>query len=216
MRICSKCAVAKEATEFYVTRGRPIAECKSCHSERSRKYRESHAEAVKRKNAAWRRTSSGKALMAAAQKRWKAKNPGVANARTKEWRLKNYQRATAKQREIDRRYKTAAYEAYGGFICACCSETMVQFLSIDHVNNDGGNHRKGVPRRNLYKWLKANNYPPGFQILCMNCNFGKARNGGICPHKTSEGSETIPKGSTAKRPEARSPSREGEDIVRSQ
>ncbi len=32
-------------------------------------------------------------------------------------------------------------------------------------------------------WLKANNFPPGFQTLCHNCNIGKHRNKGICPHK---------------------------------
>lgn len=147
--------------------------------------------------------------MKAAHKRWIAKNPGISTKRAREWREANRERATAKQREIDRRYKLAAYKAYGGFVCACCGETMEPFLSIDHINNDGANHRRDVPRRNLYKWLKVNNYPSGFQVLCMNCNFGKARNGGVCPHKTSEGSETIPKGSTAKRPEARSPAKSG-------
>jgi len=202
---CSKCSVEKDRSEFY---GRS-AECKSCHSKRGKLYRMKNIDRMREANRAWAKTPEAKAILAAAQKRWKARNPGLAQQRTREWRLKNYERATAKQREIDRRYKLAAYSAYGGMICACCGETMEAFLSIDHINNDGAEHRKGVNRRNLYKWLKANNYPPGFQILCMNCNFGKARNGGVCPHKTSEGSETIPKGSTVKRPEARSPSVRG-------
>lgn len=82
-------------------------------------------------------------------------------------------------------------EAYGGAVCACCGETEPKFLTIDHVNNDGAEHRrsfgyeengKGASTRTL-SWLKSNNYPEGFQVLCMNCNMGKARNGGICPHK---------------------------------
>ena len=92
-------------------------------------------------------------------------------------------------------------DAYDGK-CACCGERERRFLTIDHVNNDGKEMRKvhGVTHR-LYVWLIKNGFPDGFQVLCMNCNFGKALNNGICPHETKEGSTTIPKGSTAKRPE---------------
>jgi hypothetical protein len=33
--------------------------------------------------------------------------------------------------------------------------------------------------------LRKNNFPPGYQVLCMNCNFGK-RYSMICPHQTQE------------------------------
>lgn len=78
------------------------------------------------------------------------------------------------------------FSAYGGYKCACCGETEPTFLSIDHVHNDGyargkaGEPRSGEP---LYQMLIKRNFPPDFQILCMNCNHGKSRNGGICPHQ---------------------------------
>jgi hypothetical protein len=28
-----------------------------------------------------------------------------------------------------------------------------------------------------------NGFPPGYQVLCMNCNHGKRMNNGVCPHK---------------------------------
>lgn len=31
-------------------------------------------------------------------------------------------------------------------------------------------------------WLKKNNYPPGFRVLCMNCNFSLGMRG-YCPHQ---------------------------------
>jgi hypothetical protein len=83
--------------------------------------------------------------------------------------------------------KDAAYAAYGGYTCACCGETTKAFLTIDHVNNDGAEHRKTVSPSRLYTWLRNHQYPEGFQVLCMNCNFGKARNGGVCPHQVNEG-----------------------------
>ena len=34
-----------------------------------------------------------------------------------------------------------------------------------------------------YKWLRKNGFPPGFQVLCMNCQHGKRMCRGICPHQ---------------------------------
>ncbi len=70
---------------------------------------------------------------------------------------------------------------YGGFECICCGETIVNFLQLDHINNNGHEHRRWG-RRKLFKWIINNDYPPCFQVLCANCNRGKARNGGVCPH----------------------------------
>jgi hypothetical protein len=79
------------------------------------------------------------------------------------------------------------FSAYGGYICVCCGETEPLFLTIDHIHNDGAAHRKSINGggTRLYDWLRARNYPDGFQVLCLNCNMGKYRNGGTCPHKTS-------------------------------
>lgn len=83
--------------------------------------------------------------------------------------------------------KLAAFDAYGGRFCACCGESHLEFLSIDHIDGGGSKHRKeirGNPRdgKNLYLWLKNNKYPPGFGVLCMNCNFAKGHFKDGCPH----------------------------------
>ena len=44
-------------------------------------------------------------------------------------------------------------------------------------------YRQKVSISSIYSWLIRNNYPEGFQVLCYNCNLGKAHNNGICPHK---------------------------------
>lgn len=68
-------------------------------------------------------------------------------------------------------------------VCNCCNETNIHFLTIDHINNDGYKHRKEEPSsKNIYYWLSKNKYPKGFQVLCMNCNWGKSIHK-ICPHK---------------------------------
>lgn len=80
-----------------------------------------------------------------------------------------------------------AYCSGGILKCACppCKEDNPLFLSIDHINGGGQKHRKEVHSygTTLYNWLKRNNFPKGYQILCFNCNLGKSRNKGrICPH----------------------------------
>ncbi len=80
--------------------------------------------------------------------------------------------------------------AYGG-VCACCGESEVAFLCIDHVHGGGNKHRRELKESgrsgSLYYWLRSTGYPEGFQVLCHNCNFAKGYNG-VCPHqKQSEG-----------------------------
>jgi hypothetical protein len=84
------------------------------------------------------------------------------------------------------RLKEEFLKHYGN-VCSCCGETIVQFLTLDHERGKGNDHRKELFKHNvggthMYKWLKRNNFPKGYTILCMNCNWSK-RYSGICPHK---------------------------------
>ncbi len=71
---------------------------------------------------------------------------------------------------------------YGGF-CECCKETNQFFLTLDHINNNGAEERKKTKQQSIYARIRREGISDQYQILCMNCNFGKYRNGGICPHK---------------------------------
>lgn len=77
--------------------------------------------------------------------------------------------------------------AYGGR-CVCCGEDEPIFLDLDHIENDGAAHRREVGNNTqVMVALKRAGWPRDrFQILCCNCNQGKARNGGICPHQQRE------------------------------
>ena len=118
---------------------------------------------------------------------------------------------TEEERKIQRSHQKGYHaehirtviEHYGSR-CACCGETEPIFLTMDHIDGGGTAHRESL-NSGLYRWLIKNGFPDGFQVLCYNCNFGKSRNGGICPHKVSEPSTTIARASRAKRPEAPSP-----------
>lgn len=62
-----------------------------------------------------------------------------------------------------------------GCKCAFCGDNNPNHLSVDHVNNDGAEHRRKLNFKGnaIYRWLIANNYTPGFQLLCFTHNFEK-------------------------------------------
>lgn len=96
-----------------------------------------------------------------------------------------YGKTNSRNMQLRNAAKDAVYKAYGGYKCACCGETEPKFLSVDHVRNDGADHKRKHNLRTgeqMYRWLIRNNFPEGFQILCMNCQWGKRNNHGVCPH----------------------------------
>ena len=68
--------------------------------------------------------------------------------------------------------------------CNCCGEnTSLDFLCMDHVSGRKKGKQMDTRRRNaLYSYLKRNNYPSGYQVLCWNCNSAKFVYL-VCPHK---------------------------------
>ncbi len=185
MKRCTKCGEEKDLAAFWFNKKlkRHNPTCQPCTSAARAAWRLENVDRVRQKNREWQTANPDRTK--AAQERWLARNPGEAAKRTALWRAANYERALKAQRTSLRKLKLAAYAAYGGFRCACCGETEEAFLSLDHIANDGAEHRREVSHQKIYKWMARNGYPAGFQVLCMNCNFGKARNGGICPHQQS-------------------------------
>ncbi len=105
----------------------------------------------------------------------KKENQLLWNEKNKK-RLKEYQRLWHQERRL------ICINRLGGK-CACCGETEPAFLAIDHIDNNGNVHRKtmGSGHTMICGWLIKNNFPPGFQVLCHNCNMAKSFSG-QCPH----------------------------------
>lgn len=93
-------------------------------------------------------------------------------------------------RSSDRKHfykvRIRALMIYGG-CCACCGENNYQFLTFDHVNNDGftERHTNYKSGGHFAKSLTKGPYRFDIQILCWNCNAAKAYHGG-CPHNHRE------------------------------
>lgn len=136
--------------------------------------------------------AANKVNVEASIKRWREANPERYKACQLEWADRNWDKVRSSSRDFANRVKARTAEKwqamrmmvmdqYGGPVCACCGETIYSFLTLDHVHNDGAEHRRQIGKH-LYRWIIENDYPEGFQVLCMNCNFGKHQNGGVCPH----------------------------------
>jgi hypothetical protein len=96
-----------------------------------------------------------------------------------------------------KKYRLEALQHYSGGTpkCSCngCTETHIEFLTIDHIGGGGSKHRRELSspgRQNqrspgglaFYYWLRNNNYPEGFRVLCWNCNCSRGLHG-YCPHE---------------------------------
>lgn len=104
------------------------------------------------------------------KRRRKKSNPFISSEETK---------ARARQRYKDRRQEAIAH--YGG-VCACCGEDRYEFLAIDHINGGGAKERKNTGSgARFLSILRKMHYPPGYRILCHNCNTSLGVYG-YCPH----------------------------------
>lgn len=98
-------------------------------------------------------------------------------------------RAPLNLREYRWKVMLRALVAYGSDPpkCACCEETNPKFLTLSHPDNDGGAHRRAVGgsgssmayRLMRRKWPKV----PRIIVECFNCNLGRRRTSGECPHR---------------------------------
>lgn len=128
-------------------------------AERQRKYREKNPEKCREACRKWRKENPE--IFSQSKRRWHGEN--------KQWR-KEWLSRRRKQ------MKDAAFNAYGGYQCVHCKESDPVVLTLDHVNNDGAQHRKNLGNKGgteFFEVLRRENYPSGFQVLCRNCNWRK-------------------------------------------
>lgn len=114
-------------------------------------------------------------------------NTDAIRARRLELAAKHREKNNERERVRYLALREEIFQQYGAK-CACCGESEPLFLELDHVNNDGQEERQGKGRgsRNIYALVKKGGFcKERYQLLCSNCNQGKRRNGGICPHKNA-------------------------------
>ncbi len=96
--------------------------------------------------------------------------------------LRHKEERNRKTLERHKGQRQAVLELYGRE-CQCCGETNEAFLTLDHVNGGGAEHRAERSRAGVLADAVREFRPDLYQILCWNCNTGRHMNGGICPHQ---------------------------------
>lgn len=156
MKRCPKCEKIKSLSDFY--------ERKKYRWE-SERYQAYCKECTLKRRAEWYQ-KTGKDILSKRQKEHRRANPEFYRA---------------KRQRLHWQDKMRSIKVYGNK-CECCGESQPKFLAIDHINGNGNAHRKLLGNKTIYAWLRQNNYPIGFRILCHNCNMAIAF-WQICPHK---------------------------------
>ena len=160
LKICPTCNQAKPPTTEYWQKSTRVSDgwltyCKICRNKTNAEWAKANPEKIRKKDREWKRKQ-------------RREHPEKDLAIKRKWQLK---------------LRTELINAYGNK-CACCGETILEFLTLEHVNGDGKEHRKRVGSGSkIWLDLKRRGWPQeGFTLLCWNCHMATCR-GLICPHK---------------------------------
>ncbi len=110
------------------------------------------------------------------RKRWKKKHPDKVREERQRYKKAHpdKHRAAIAKSVANVRVTALSHYSNGLLVCANCGETHIEFLELDHINGGGKEHMRSI-NSSLPGWLKKNNYPEGFQVLCSNCNIKKVK-----------------------------------------
>jgi hypothetical protein len=117
------------------------------------------------------------------QKEYRLKHKDKIKEYNKNWRLKNPERNNELGRIERDRLKLDVLNNYsnGDIKCTHCRFNDIRALQLDHIYNNGAEERREqfgdrtCAGTNFYRWIRKQNYPEGYQVLCANCNIIKLR-----------------------------------------
>jgi len=92
------------------------------------------------------------------------------------YREANSQKRKERNRKKNEEIRLACLHHYsnGTMKCAECDVSDVDMLLLDHINDDGAEHRRNIGGTgSLYAALMRLGFPPGIQVLCANHNHKK-------------------------------------------
>lgn len=149
--------------------------CKVCAKKRAIKYRNYNKASIKQYSKEYREKNREKLKIT--KREYYKTNKVEINKKSTNY-VKNHPEQYRKYcRKSRKNLKIKVFQHYClGDIKCKCGEKDIDVLTIDHINNNGYKHKKLFNLRggsDLYRWLKKNNYPNEFQVLCMNCQILK-------------------------------------------
>lgn len=135
----------------------------------------------RREDPEWFERKRQKALIASRVKR---REMGIL-PKTKLPKEELNRRRNAARKKYTAKLRYEMLEHYGS-LCVCCGEEEPTFLCIDHIDGQIPEMKRFGKKLTagplLLIWMKKQNWPSGYQILCYNCN-NAIRWGDPCPHQ---------------------------------
>jgi hypothetical protein len=177
--------ISKEYRDKWNAMRSAEGKCSACHKRFPKDARAKQCEDCKAKRKARDNARYAAGLCGCgAPRQTKAKCLNCAQ-RTKKWmdNPENKRRWSERVTEKNRARRIFVLSHYGGK-CACCGESEMPFLTLDHIHNDGKVDREKVHAGYWWRWIVKHGFPSHLQVLCWNCNMAKQHYGnGVCPHK---------------------------------
>lgn len=146
--------------------------------EYSRRYHEAHLEKARESSRRYREAHPDRARESSREsdKRWRATHLEQERDRSRRWYKDHLRYERGRGRLKNQKLKIEVLSHYSGGTprCVMCEESRLVCLSIDHIKGGGNKHMRDLGIKvGIYRWLKVQNYPGGYQVLCMNCQFIK-------------------------------------------
>ncbi len=103
-------------------------------------------------------------------------------AQTRLWRQNNREKGRTYDQVYYQKLKLLVYSHYSEDSppkCKFCGFNDIRALCLDHINGGGNQERKTFHGScHLFRHLRDEGYPDGYQVLCANCNYIKAAENG--------------------------------------
>lgn len=190
MQTCKQCLMEKPLTEFFknsVKANGHDSKCKECRKASAKSYREKNADDIStkrkatyaenrelilaKKQAYYQENASR--LLAQKSEYW-AKNKDAIHERTEKWRSENKGLLALRAKQNRQAVIDSVILMLGGR-CSLCGIVESEFLTIDHIDNDGNSERKMGSIGWKRKILTGSSDPKRYRVLCHNCNLSKYR-----------------------------------------
>lgn len=117
--------------------------------------------------------------------RWQKDNKERRNKQQRDRCAAGLSRNAEYNRRSRERLKREAINAMGG-CCPCCSESEIEFLTVDHIHGGGRAERRGgvaAGGGGMWRLLRNLGYPVSvYRLMCWNCNWSAHLGDGICVH----------------------------------
>jgi hypothetical protein len=191
---CTKCGIEKELEDFHKGKSKDGRQprCKSCvkNYHKDVYYIKNKDKIIKQQKAY---VLDNKLKVKQYQKEYRLKNKEKEAQRVKKWILNNPEKHTQYNKEYNLKHrekhhvqmskivktrKQTVLSLCGGAICRHCGATNINFLCLDHINNDGTlDRKKHGAGHNMYRAIINGKIDTKkMQVLCYNCNQKKEMN----------------------------------------